>query len=58
MGVFTIAVMLASWIAVSGWFAPPVWVAGVALVAGAVVWWRSGPNVVQAGAVGPGAAWA
>ncbi len=58
MGVFTIAVMLASWIAVSGWFAPPVWVAGVALLAGAVVWWRSGPAVVQAGAVGVGAAWA
>ena len=58
MGVFTIAVMLGSWIAVSGWFAPPVWVAGVALLAGAVIWWRSGSTVVQAGAVGVGAAWA
>ena len=58
MGVFTLAVVLASWVAVSGWLAPPVWVAGVALLAGAVIWWQKGSNVVQAGAVGVGAAWA
>ena len=50
--------ILASWSAVAGWFTPQVWFAGLALVTGAVIWWRKGPSWVSAMVVGLGAAWA
>ena len=55
LAVFALALVASSWIAIAGWFAPPVWFAGLALLLGAVVWYRVGPSWIAATAVGVGA---
>ena len=58
LGVFTGTVILTAWTVAAGWFVAPVWLAGVALLVGGLLWWRRGPIVATAVAVGVGSAWA
>lgn len=55
---FAGAVALTAWIAAAGWFVAPLWLAGVALLAGGLLWWRFGGTYVPAAIIGAGAAWA
>lgn len=58
LGTFAGAVVVAAWLAVAGWVTPPIPVAGIAFLAGGILWWRLGATIVPAAAVALGAAWA
>lgn len=55
---FTGGVVVAAWIAATGWYVAPVWLAGIALLSGAALWWWTGPAPLPSALVGVGAGWA
>lgn len=57
LGTFAGVAVMAIWVAVAGWLLPPLWIAGIAFLAGGVLWWRYGATTASAAAVALGAAW-
>lgn len=56
--VFTGGTVAAVFVAATGGFLAPLWLAGMSLLVGAVLWWRTGPAPLPSLLVGVGAGWA
>ncbi|MGD2060083.1 MAG: hypothetical protein PVF87_04395 [Acidimicrobiia bacterium] len=56
--VYSATLVFFAWLVVAGWVVPQLWAAGLVLLAAALAWWRGGPGIVVAAAIGAGVAWA
>jgi hypothetical protein len=56
LATFAGAVVVTAWAAAAGWIVSPLWPAGVAFIAGGVLWWRFGATYGPVALAGMGAA--